>query len=147
MNEKKLTSYERAINYLSQVEYVDGMITEKLHLLDSLRSSLLGKAIQTDGDRVQTCPRDSFGDTCTKICDLETEINGDIDHFVDMKMNVSRTLDQYVDNLKQRQLLYIRYLKFKAIPTAAREMHISERTAYRLHNRGICKVARKFEKP
>lgn len=139
------TPYEKALHYLSQVEYIDMMIGEKQDIIDSLRSSITGTSASTDKERVQTSPKDRLGEVCAKIVDLCSQMNRDIDNFVDMKAEVIQTIDQYVDHLKQRRLLYMRYLKFIPIETCARDLRISTRTAYRLHKEGVQKIARKFE--
>ena len=140
-----VTPYEQAVKYLSQVENIDMMIGEKQDIIDSLRSSITGTSASTENERVQTSPKDRLGETCAKIVDLCDQLNHDIDMFVDMKAEIIQTIDQYVDDLKQRRLLYLRYLKFIPIESCAKEMHISGRTAYRFHNSAVQKVARKFE--
>lgn len=142
---KKMTPYERAIKYLSQVENIDMMIGEKQDIVDSLRSSITGTSASTESERVQTSPKDRLGETCAKIVDLCEQLNHDINTFIDMKAEVIQTIDQYVDDLKQRQLLYLRYLKFMPMQSAARELRVSGRTAYRLHNEAVSKIAVKFK--
>ena len=142
---KKMTPYERAIKYLSQVENIDMMIGEKQDIVDSLRSSITGTSASTESERVQTSPKDRLGETCAKIVDLCEQLNHDIDTFIDMKAEVIQTIDQYVDDLKQRRLLYLRYLKFMPMQSAARELRVSGRTVYRLHNEAVSKIAVKFK--
>lgn len=142
---KKMTPYERVIKYLSQVENIDMMIGEKQDIVDSLRSSITGTSVSTEGERVQTSPKDRLSETCVKIVDLCEQLNHDIDIFIDMKAEVIQTIDQYVDDLKQRRLLYLRYLKFMPMQSAARELRVSGRTAYRLHNEAVSKIAVKFK--
>ena len=105
---KQASAYDRAMRYLSQVEYIDQMIGEKQDIIDSLRSSITGMSASTESERVQTSPKDRLGETCAKIVDLCEQLNKDIDSFVDMKAEVIQTIDQYVDDLKERRLLYLR---------------------------------------
>lgn len=142
---KRVTPYEKAVHYLSQVEDIDMMIGEKQDIIDSLRSSITGTSASTEGERVQTSPKDRLGETCAKIVDLCEQLNNDIDAFVDTKKEVMQTIDSYVDNLKQRKLLYMRYLKFMPIESCAKELKISRATAYNFHKTAVYKVARKFE--
>lgn len=142
---KRVTPYEKAVRYLSQVEDIDMMIGEKQDIIDSLRSSITGTSASTEGERVQTSPKDRLGETCAKIVDLCEQLNNDIDAFVDTKKEVMQTIDRYVDNLKQRKLLYMRYLKFMPIESCAKELRISRATAYNFHKAAVYKVARKFE--
>ena len=140
-----VTLYDRTVKYLSQIEYIDEMIGEKQDIIDSLRSSITGTSASTESERVQTSPKDRLGETCAKIVDLCEQLNHDIDTFIDMKAEVIQTIDQYVDDLKQRRLLYLRYLKFMPMQSAARELRVSRRTAYRLHNEAVSKIAVKFK--
>lgn len=142
---KKMTPYEKAVNYLSQIEYIEEMIGEKQDIIDSLRSSITGTSASTESERVQTSPKDRLGETCAKIVDLCEQLNKDIDSFVDMKAEVIQTIDQYVDDLKERRLLYLRYLKFIPIESCAKELRISRATAYNFHKAAMQKIARKFE--
>ncbi|NBK93585.1 DUF1492 domain-containing protein [bacterium 1XD21-13] len=142
---KRVTPYEKAVNYLSQIEYIEEMIGEKQDIIDSLRSSITGTSASTESERVQTSPKDRLGETCAKIVDLCEQLNKDIDSFVDMKAEVIQTIDQYVDDLKERRLLYLRYLKFIPIESCAKELRISRATAYNFHKAAMQKIARKFE--
>lgn len=140
-----VTLYDRTVKYLSQIEYIDEMIGEKQDIIDSLRSSITGTSASTESERVQTSPKDRLGETCAKIVDLCEQLNRDIDSFVDMKAEVIQTIDQYVDDLKERRLLYLRYLKFIPIESCAKELRISRATAYNFHKAAMQKIARKFE--
>lgn len=142
---KRVTPYEKAVNYLSQIEYIEEMIGEKQDIIDSLWSSITGTSASTESERVQTSPKDRLGETCAKIVDLCEQLNRDIDSFVDMKAEVIQTIDQYVDDLKERRLLYLRYLKFIPIESCAKELRISRATAYNFHKAAMQKIARKFE--
>lgn len=142
---KRVTPYEKAVNYLSQIEYIEEMIGEKQDIIDSLRSSITGTSASTESERVQTSPKDRLGETCAKIVDLCEQLNRGIDSFVDMKAEVIQTIDQYVDDLKERRLLYLRYLKFIPIESCAKELRISRATAYNFHKAAMQKIARKFE--
>ena len=142
---KRVTPYEKAVNYLSQIEYIEEMIGEKQDIIDSLRSSITGTSASTESERVQTSPKDRLGETCAKIVDLCEQLNRGIDSLVDMKAEVIQTIDQYVDDLKERRLLYLRYLKFIPIESCAKELRISRATAYNFHKAAMQKIARKFE--
>ena len=53
---KRVTPYEKAVNYLSQIEYIEEMIGEKQDIIDSLWSSITGTSASTESERVQTSP-------------------------------------------------------------------------------------------
>lgn len=142
---KRSTPYERAIRYLSQVEYIDMMISEKQDMIESMRSSVAGTSVRIDNERVQTSPKDRIGETCTEIADLCAQLDSDINNLVSTKAEVMKTIDNYVDNLKEQKLLYMRYLKLMPIESIAKELRISRATAYKLHKSSVYKISQKFE--
>ena len=142
---KEKSPYDQAVQYLSQVQYIDEMIGEKQDIIESMRSSITGTSASVEGERVQTSPKDRLGETCVKIVDLCTQMQDDIDKLLEMKTEVIQTIDQYVTDLKARKLLYLRYIKYMNIETAAHEMRLSRRTAYNLHKIAIISISAKFK--
>lgn len=142
---KEKSPYDQAVYYLSQVQYIDEMISEKQDIIESMRSSVTGTSASTEGERVQTSPKDRLGKTCVKIVDLCTQMQDDIDRLLEMKGEVIQTIDQYVTDLKARKLLYLRYIKYMSIETVAHEMRISRRTAYSLHKVAVTDISVKFK--
>lgn len=142
---KEKSLYDQAVHYLSQVQYIDEMISEKQDIIESMRSSVTGTSASTEGERVQTSPKDRLGKTCVKIVDLCTQMQDDIDRLLEMKGEVIQTIDQYVTDLKARKLLYLRYIKYMSIETVAHEMRISRRTAYSLHKVAVTDISVKFK--
>ena len=69
---KEKSPYDQAVQYLSQVQYIDEMIGEKQDIIESMRSSITGTSASVEGERVQTSPKDRLGETCVKIVDLCT---------------------------------------------------------------------------
>ena len=142
---KEQSPYDQAVHYLSQVQYIDEMNSEKQDIIESMRSSVTGTSASTEGERVQTSPKDRLGETCVKIVDLCTQMQDDIDRLLEMKGEVIQTIDQYVTDLKARKLLYLRYIKYMSIETVAHEMRISRRTAYSLHKVAVTDISVKFK--
>ena len=142
---KEKSPYDQAVHYLSQVQYIDEMIGEKQDIIESMRASVTGTSASVEGERVQTSPKDRLGETCVKIVDLCAQMQDDINRLLEMKGEVIQTIDQYVTDLKARKLLYLRYIKYFSIDTAAHEMRISRRTAYNLHKDAICCISAKFK--
>lgn len=141
---KKETPYEKAIAYLSQVEYIDELIGEKQDVIESMRSSITGTSASTEGERVQTSSKDRLGETCAKIVDLCSRMQHDIDLLIETKAEVIQTIDQYVTDLKARRLLYLRYIKYIPLDSAAHEMRISRATGYRMHKSAVFNISKKF---
>lgn len=142
---KEKNPYDQAVHYLSQIQYIDEMIGEKQDIIESMRSSITGTSASTEGERIQTSPKDRLGETCVKIVDLCTQMQDDIDRLLEMKTEVIQTIDQHVTDLKARKLLYLRYIKYMSIEVAAHEMRISRRTAYYLHKIAIVNISAKFK--
>lgn len=142
---KEKSPYDQAVHYLTQLEYIDEMISEKKDIIESMRSSVTGTSASTEGERVQTSPKDRLGETCVKIVDLCTQMQDDIDKLLEMKTEVIQTIDQYVTDLKARKLLYLRYIKYMSIETVAHEMRISRATAYEMHKVAVTNISRKFQ--
>lgn len=142
---KEKSPYDQAVHYLTQLEYIDDMISEKRDIIESMRSSVTGTSASVEGERVQTSPKDRLGETCVKIVDLCTQMQDDIDRLLEMKGEVIQTIDQYVTDLKAQKLLYLRYIKYMSIETVAHEMRISRRTAYSLHKAAVTDISVKFK--
>lgn len=142
---KEKSPYDQAVHYLTQLEYIDEMISEKKDIIESMRSSVTGTSASTEGERVQTSPKDRLGETCVKIVDLCTQMQDDIDRLLEMKGEVIQTIDQYVTDLKARKLLYLRYIKYMSIETVAHEMRISRATVYKMHKVAVTNISRKFQ--
>ena len=142
---KEKSPYDQAVHYLSQVQYIDEMISEKQDIIESMRSSVTGTSASTEGERVQTSPKDRLGETCVKIVDLCTQMQDDIDRLLEMKGEVIQTIDQYVTDLKARKLLYLRYIKYMSIETVAHEMRMSSATAYKMHKAAVTSISQKFQ--
>ena len=142
---KEKSPYDQAVHYLSQVQYIDEMISEKQDIIESMRSSVTGTSASTEGERVQTSPKDRLGETCVKIVDLCTQMQDDIDRLLEMKGEVIQTIDQYVTDLKARKLLYLRYIKYMSIETVAHEMRMSRATAYKMHKAAVTSISQKFQ--
>lgn len=134
--EKQLTAKE----YLSQAYRIDQRINSKLEQVRSLRE-LATKATATLSDM----PRSSspnihrMEDFITKALDLESEINAELCHLIDIKREIV-TVIKCVENYELQTLLEARYLCFKTWEEIAVEMHFDLRWVYRLHSRALDEV-------
>lgn len=142
---KDKNPYDQAVHYLMQLEYIDDMINEKKDIIESMRSSITGASASVESERAQTSPKDRLSETCAKIVDLCTQMQDDIDRLLEMKAEVIQTIDQYVTDLKARKLLYLRYIRYMSIETAAHEMKLSRATAYKMHKTAVISISKKFQ--
>jgi len=144
---KKSPGFAKTVNYLLTIQDIDEMINEKQLQLDELRALAGGfRGIRYDGDRVQSSPVDLLGNTIVKIVELTREIDSDIDRFVDWKRKIMREVDSGVYNLRGRAILYKRYFRYMSVNSICREMKISTKAYYRLHDDAIRNLRRKLEK-
>ena len=129
--------------YLSQAHRIDQRINSKLEQVRSLRS-LAEKATSTLSDtKVSGAPNVTrMQDIITKMVDLETEINTDIDTLVDLKREISTAIKQ-VDNLEHQTLLELRYLCFMRWEEIAVQMTYSSQHMFRLHDDALKAVGAK----
>ena len=72
-----------AKEYLEEIRQLDKIINAKIEQLEDLRNMKITATI-TDDIRTGEV-KDRVGDTVAKICNLEWEINDDIDRLIDMK--------------------------------------------------------------
>lgn len=128
----------KTVEKLKEVRRVDALIDAKLRECDRLRALAKGLTGVSYGDKVQTSKEvaDPMAEAVTKVCDLETEINAAIDSFVDLKAEVMNAIDALEDP-KQVEVLYRRYLDFQTWDDLAEDMGITRQWALKLHERAI----------
>ncbi len=121
--------------YLGQAYRIDQRINSKLEQITSLRG-LATKATSTFSDTPQNNTRNIQSMECiiTKMIDLESQINNDIDTLVDLKRDIMLVIRQ-IKNLEYQTLLELRYLCFKTWEQIAVDMGYDLRWLYRLHNK------------
>ena len=135
-----------AKEYLNQAYRVDQRVNSKLHQLESLKD-MATKATSTLGTEPVSGTRNvhRLADTIDNIIALENEINDDIDHLVDLKRDVMKTLSQ-VHDTNCLMLLELRYLSFKSWEDIAAEMHYGSRWVHILHSKALSAVEKILEK-
>jgi len=135
-----------AKEYLNQAYRVDQRVNSKLHQLESLKD-MATKATSTLGTEPVSGTRNvhRLADTIDNIIALENEINDDIDHLVDLKHDVMKTLSQ-VHDTNCLMLLELRYLSFKSWDDIAAEMHYGSRWVHILHSKALSAVEKILEK-
>lgn len=129
-----------AKEYLKQAYWADQRINSKLNQLASLKD-MATKATSTLGTEPVSGTRNvqRMADTIDNIIALENEINDDIDHLVDLKRDVMKTLNK-VQDTNCLMLLEHRYLSFKSWEEIAAEMHYGSRWVHILHSKGLAAV-------
>ena len=123
--------------FLNQAYRIDQRINIKLEQIISLHE-LATKATSTLSDVPVsgTKSQSRMADVITKIVDLETEINKDIEELVGIKKNIVSTIKK-VQNPELQTLLELRYLCFRTWEQIAVEMNYDLRYLHKLHKRSL----------
>ncbi len=129
-----------AQEYLNQAYRLDQRINSKLEQVLSLRD-LAAKATSTISDTPPggSCNTRRMEDIVTKIVDLESEINQDIDELVDLKRDIVQII-KGISNPEYQTLLELRYLCFKTWEQIAVEMNYSIQHIYRLRDKALQEI-------
>jgi hypothetical protein len=136
MDTKTLTAKE----YLSQAYRIDQRISSKILQVQSLRD-LATKATATLSDmpRSPSPNHHRMEDFITKAMDLESEINTDLKHLIDLKREVV-TIIKCVERTELQTILEMRYLCFETWEEIAVALHYDLRHIHRLHGRALEEV-------
>ena len=133
-----------AKEYLQQLKRLDTVINQKIEELKGLRSTIYGVgSIDYSKERVQTSQsaNATFVKDVDRIADLETEINQEIDSFVDEKHKIINQI-QGLPNTNYVKLLFKRYVEFKNFEVIAVEMKYTYQYTVEMHGYAL----REFEK-
>lgn len=133
----------KAKEYLKKLQRLDTVTTQKISELGDLRMKLCSVGgIDYSKERVQTSPSGdaSFVNAIGRITDLESEINREIDNFVDEKHKIINQI-QGLKNSDYITLLFKRYVEFKKFETIAVEMNFTYQYVLNMHGYAL----REFE--
>ena len=136
MNKPKLS----AKDYLSQAYKIDQRINSKIEQVQSLRE-LAEKATSTLSNTPTSGSRNihRMEDIIAKMVDLESEINADLNHLIDLKREIV-TVIKCVEPVELQTLLELRYLSFRTWEQISVEMNFDRRHVTRLHGRALQEV-------
>lgn len=127
--------------YLQQIKLHDARIDRNIEELDNLRSMTTKITATWKDDVVSgTGNQDKLGAAVAKIVDLQTEIDRDIDAYIDMKRSVWDLLNR-IENPDQLQILYKRYFKYEHWEQIACEMNMTYRNVCYIHGRALQAVS------
>lgn len=131
-----------AKEYLQKMRMYDARIESKLLEVQQLKA-MITKITPTLKEDVVTASgnQDKLGDAVAKIVDLESEINKDIDCYVDLKREVKAKLER-LTNPNYYKVLEKRYVQYYTFERIATEMHYSYRNITKLHGRALQAFAR-----
>ena len=123
--------------YFDQALTLNKRINSKLDHLGSLRE-MATKASTTLSDMPRSSSRNvhQMEDIISKIVDLENEINGDIDRFVDMKREYMLVIGD-IKNPVHQLVMEQRYLCCRTWEQISVELGYDLRWLHRLHGRAL----------
>ena len=131
-----------AKEYLQNIRLLDSRINHSLAELADLEDMVLRITPVWRDDVISSSGSyDRLGDTVAKICDLKTQINKDIDTYVDLKRDAIEKLKK-VEKTEYYDILYKRYVEFQSLEQIAVSMNYTYRWIRRLHGRAL----QEFEK-
>ena len=123
-----------AKEYLGQAYRLDQHINDRLMQLSQLRALTQRITTACDGEVVsRTRNVHALEDSVIRLMEAEESINEEIDRFVDIKMDISKTIAR-VRNENYRLILEKRYLCFMPWEKISVDMGYSIQHIYRLHD-------------
>ena len=129
--------YDETKRYLGQIRHLDNVIENRIREMSRLRERITSISSEIKGERVQSSSsKDRVGDAVAKLVDLEREIDGLVDRFIDQKRVISEQLESLSDP-DYYQILYLRYVERKSFCEISCDMDRPERTIKRIHDRGM----------
>ena len=132
-------------DYFEQALTLNKRINSKLDHLGTLRD-MATKASTTFSDMPHSGSRNvhRMEDIISKIVDLEHEINGDIDRFVDMKSEYMRIIGE-INNPVFQLVMEQRYLCCRTWEQISIELGYELRWLHRLHGRALHEAEKVLE--
>lgn len=127
-----------AKEYLNQVVWLNKIINNKLEQKEKLEALAQKVTVDFSQERVSggSGTTSSMEDITVKLIDLSYEINEYIDQFVDLKREITNTINR-VGDFRYRVILEMRYLNDKDWGSISREIGYDARYTMKLHGRAL----------
>ena len=128
-----------AKEYLQQVKALDVKIKQKIEEKeDLLRRARSISAIDYSKEKGRTISSSeaAFAKMTDRACDLEIEINREIDEFVNLKHAIINRIQQLAD-ANEIAVLHKRYIEFLSFNEIAKQMNYSILKIHYLHSGGL----------
>lgn len=132
--------------YLGQLALIDEQINQDIERLDELKQSARSTgSFDYSRERVQTSPiGDKLCSDVSRYVDLDTQINAEIDRFVDAKEQIIREIRGLRD-VNYIKVLYKVYVQFKSVKVAAQEIGKSYHYTSELHKKALNAFEEQYE--
>lgn len=126
-----------AKEYLSQAQNIDQKIDSMLEQAAKLRSiATKTTAVISGMPGSATKNPHRLSDVVVKLVEQEEAIDREIDRLVALRAEIYCVI-QNVDSMDERLVLELRYMSYRSMPEIARQLEVSERQVYRIHERGL----------
>lgn len=127
-----------AKEYLNQVYRIDNRINSLILEFDDLRSRADSLGGSSFGEKVQSSQKNDAGfvNSVLKIIELEGYITTQIDKLIDLKKEISASIEN-VSNVEEKVLLRYRYINCLTWEAIAEQMGYSLRQIYRIHGNAL----------
>lgn len=130
----------KAKEFLRKIIHINMMIDCKTNQVAELRGRLTSISSVLGKDKIQTSlDPDKFTNTISKIIDLETNINFDIDSLIDCKIKAREMIEKLDEDI-EKVILYKRYFEGKRFEQIADECSYSLRWIHTLHGEALIKL-------
>lgn len=122
---------------LKEIRYLDHLIDSKQKEIDLLRQRLRClRAVDYSKDKIQSQSVNDSEERIIRLCDLEAEIQKDIDALIDKKREARKSID-LIDDLSLRCVLTLRYIECLTWDEIAIQLNYDYRHILRLHGKAL----------
>lgn len=133
-----------AKQYLSQVERLNKMISNKLSEIYQVKSMALNISVLNEEDKVQTSrSKDRIGDMVSKMVDLEKEAQEYVNTYTELRRKVIMQIDSMPKENHYR-VLFAKYIEDKTFDVIADEMGYSWRQIIRIHGAALAEFEKMY---
>lgn len=131
----------KAKEYLQQLKKLNVLIENKLIEIEQWKSIATGTTACSDGERVQSSSsQQKMADAVAKYLDIQSELDADVDRFIDTKMDVIRTIEELEPT--EYDLLHMVYVQFLTLDDVAAKYDKSYSWATSVKGRALKQVQR-----
>ena len=127
----------RAREYLGQIRKIDHKINSNLAEIYRLKAMAVSISIEPKGDKIKSSgSKDSLGDAVAKICDLEKEVEAEVDNYIAARKEIISKIES-IENIDYRDVLTERYVLCKAFDNIYENINMSRRKMFYTHKMAL----------
>lgn len=131
--------------YLGQIRLLDVRINAKIAEMERIRDIATKVTTAFDSVRVSGGGNDDkLGDAVSRLVDIQSEINADIDAYIDRRAYIVSILDK-IEDAEELAVLHKRYIEFKRWEQISEEMGYSQRNVTYIHGRALLSIRKLLE--